>query len=104
MTVDNLVEGWTGDLNYTLYTDGAAFNGTGMTVAAQIYDRSFSLMNPTGKTAWVVAASGTVAFTPADGDIKAERSPYWVRFKVTDGAGKIVLFPTEDAIKWMVRK
>lgn len=101
---DDLVEGWTGPLDFALLTDGAALNGTGLTVTLALRDRSEGVVNVTGNVAWLVQASGTVRFSPSAEDLKAARSPYQARFKVTDGSSKDVFFPNAEPMKWVVRK
>lgn len=101
---DNFVEGQTAAIDYTLYANGSAINGTGLTIGLQVRDRAQALVNPTGKIAWLVAASGTVRYSPAVDDLKAERSPYRVRFTVTDGSGLVSFYPDAEAIQWDVRK
>lgn len=99
-----LVEGWTGPLDFTLLADGAAIDGTGMTVALALRDRNGGLVDVTGKVAWIDAATGTVRYSPAADDLKAHRSPYNARFRVTDGSGKDVFFPNTGADEWTVRQ
>lgn len=102
--MEDLVEGWTGRLTFTLLADGSAFNGTGMTVTLQLRDRDQGVVITTGDVNWVSAAAGTVYFDPAAEDLKSERSPYQARFKVTDASSKDVFFPNADADTWKVRK
>jgi len=103
----NLVEAETKPVDVTLY-DGegvnkVAINGTGLTVTLYLRDRNGGLVNVTGEVAWLVAADGTVRYSPAAGDLKVERSPYAARFKVTDGSGKDAFYPNGPADVWTVR-
>jgi hypothetical protein len=101
---DDLVEGWTGPLDFALSTDGIALDGTGFTVTLILRDRAQGVVNVTGEIAWLAQGGGTVRYSPSVNDLKAERSPYEARFKVTDGNGKDVYFPNADPLKWVVRK
>ena len=88
-----VVEGWTGRLTFTLVANGADLNGTGMTVTDMILTGSDGgLIDTASDFGWVSDAAGTVYYDPDASDFKAERSPYKVRFEVTDGAGKKVYF------------
>lgn len=104
----NLVEGETKPVDVTLYDgEGAtrtAVNGTGLTVTLQLRDRAGAVVNVTGTVAWLVAASGTVRYSPNAEDLKAERSPYEARFLVTDGNNDVAPYPNGEADKWIVRK
>jgi hypothetical protein len=53
---------------------------------------------------WLVQASGTVTYTPGANDLQAMRSPYSARFKVVDGGGGVVYFPSREDDVWKVRK
>lgn len=100
---EHLVEGWTEPVDATLLADGAAINGTGLTVTLALYDRAGARVDVTGKVDWLVAASGTVRYSPAAGDLKAASSPYSARWKVTS-SGKDAFFPNRDADIWTVRQ
>lgn len=104
----NLVDGETKPVDVTLY-DGegasrAALVGTGLTVTMDLRDRTGSIVPFAGKVDWLVAANGTVRYSPAAEDLKAERSPYRVRFKVTDASTKDAFYPNGEADVWTVRK
>lgn len=104
----NLVEAETKPIDVTLY-DGegasrAAIDGTGLTVTLVLRDRSGGVVNVTGEVAWQTQASGIVRYSPSANDLKAERSPYEARFKVTDGSLKDAFYPNGAADVWVVRK
>jgi hypothetical protein len=101
---DDLVEGWSGPLDYTLKINGAAINGIGFTLTIQIRDRANGLVPVTGEVTWADQANGVARYTPASTDLKAERSPYQARFKVTDSFGSDTFFPNAEALVWAVRK
>jgi hypothetical protein len=103
MTLD-LVEGWTGPVPVTLEADGAAQNLTGLTVAAQLYDKDGTAVTTTGDVSVTTAASGEVEWTPDAADLDADLSPYELRFKVTDGSGLDVFFPNKIAVAVVVRR
>lgn len=102
--MEQIVEGWTGNLDFALTADGVAIDGTGSTVTLVLRTRNGMSVPTTGKVAWLAQASGTVRYQPALADLKADQSPYEARFKVTDGSSKDVYFPNGQADAWTVRK
>lgn len=89
-----IVEGWTGRLTFVLKEDGAAMNGTGITVSAlDIIDKEGTVVNTAGDFGWVTAAAGTVYYDPDAADFTADKSPYRVRYQLTDASGKVVWHP-----------
>lgn len=104
METYNLVEGWTDPVDCILKADGVALNLTGITVAMLAYDRANTLLTLTGTVSVPSAATGQVRFTPAATDLLNANSPMKVRWKLTDGAGKVRFIPNADADKWTVRK
>jgi hypothetical protein len=89
-----VVEGWTGRLTFQLYDDGAALNGTGLTVTAlDLVGNDGVAVTTTADFGWLVQASGTVYYDPDAADLTAARSPYKVRYQITDGSGAIVWYP-----------
>ena len=102
MNID-LVEGWTGVLNFQLLADGAAYNLTGLTVALLLRNSGGGPVVTTGDTAIVTATAGKVSYTPDAEDLRAVGSPYYARFSVTNGA-QIVYFANVTPGVWTVRK
>lgn len=104
----NLVEGETKPVDVTLYdgegTSKAAIVGTGLIVTMTLRDRGGALVPVNGNVAWLVAANGTVRYSPAVTDLKAEGSPYQARFKVTDSGLLDAFYPNGEPDKWIVRK
>jgi hypothetical protein len=99
-----VVEGWTKRLTFTLQTDGAAFNGTGMTISNLYITNARGVpIDTAGDFGWVSAAAGTVYYDPDAADFVAGDGPYTVRYEVTDGAGKVVFFPNGQADQIQVR-
>jgi hypothetical protein len=91
----SVVQGETTRLTFTLYADGVAFNGTGCTLSDLIIIGSDDqTLDTSGDFGWVSAAAGTVYYDPDATDLLARQSPYRVRFKVTDGSGKVKYFPS----------
>lgn len=101
--MDELVQGWTDPINHILKADKVIVNLTGMTVALLLYDKLDALVAFTGTVSVPDAAGGKVRFSPAANDFLAASSPYKMRWKVTDGAGKISFFPNQTAYPWIVR-
>lgn len=102
----SVASGWTGRLGpFTLLADGVAVSLTGMTVTLVIRDPDGALVTP-GGTVTVnpdqVANPGKVVYDPAATDFVwvsggPARQPFQIRWKVVDGAGKVVYFPNGDA-------
>lgn len=102
-----LVEGWTERIVETLTTDGAAQNLSGVTVTLMLYDNTDTQIAYGGTAGIDTAADGKVYFDPAAGDLLASKSPYSVRWKVTDGSGKVAYWPagqSDAPVKWNVDK
>ena len=87
-----VVEGWSDGLPFTLYADGVAVDLTGLTVKGVVHDRYGTDVDTTGKVSVTGTTSGQVTWTPATGDLLARKSPYRVRFKVTDMSSEAVYF------------
>ncbi len=104
----NLVEGETKPVDITLYdgegTSQTAVVGTGLTVDLVLRNRVGAQVNVTGEVAWLVAADGTVRYSPAASDLRADNSPYEARVKVTDSGGGVAFYPNGEPDKWIVRK
>ncbi|MEZ5421128.1 MAG: hypothetical protein R2708_27840 [Vicinamibacterales bacterium] len=91
-----IVEGWTDRLSLQLTEDGAAFDGTGLTVSAlDLVDCDGTVVTPGGTVAWLTQASGTIYYDPAAADFVATKSPYRARVLVTDGAGDKRWYPND---------
>lgn len=104
--VVEIVEGWTGPLDWQLQTCSTSFSIAGTDhVAAYIYDRNEVVVTTsTGVITEVTAACGHVRFAPCTScQFKAANSPYTMRFRVQDSAGTVVFFPNADAIYLKVR-
>ena len=96
-----IVEGWSGALPFTLNADGTPVDLTGMTV--HIVLRSSTGYTPIkDTTAGIVVSTsetGRVSYAPATSSgnlFLASKTPYSVRFRVTDALTRIVYFPNGD--------
>lgn len=102
---ENLVEGWTERIREVLKDNGIAIDlTTAQSVELLLYDKDGELVDFDGTSGIDTALTGIVYFDPADGDLLAAKSPYSVRWKVTDGPGKVFMVPQEVADQWDVRK
>lgn len=101
--VVELVEGWTGPLEFQLLADGTAQDLTGMTVELILKDSEGTAITTTGDITVTGAATGEVTYAPDSADLAAAASPLASRFKVTDGSGKVVYFPSGEPDRWFVR-
>lgn len=99
---DVFVQGWTERIKYALARDGVALDLTGLSVALVGQDKNGNAIAFTGSVGIDTALTGLVYFDPAVTDLVMANAPYHVRWKVTDGAGKIAYFPRADALRWDV--
>lgn len=101
---DDLVEGWTGDLDFFLRADGDVPENSmaGMSVELVMKDASGNQINTTGNCSIVDADTWKVRYAPDSGDLV--EGSYNARFKVTDGDGKVVYFPSRAWMQWRVRR
>jgi hypothetical protein len=102
--MQHFTEGWTTPIEYQLKKNGAAFNATGMTVETILTDKDKVEITEVGSTAWSDAANSIVKYSPAASDLTAARSPMGIRWKVTDGAGKIAFFPQGEPEELVVHR
>ena len=103
----SIVEGWTDTIGpFTLKVDGTALNLTGYTVALQIRRPSGTVVTAGGTLTVSTQSGGTVGqvtYVPVaadfdwDATVDRTKQSHSVRFKVTDGNGKIVYFPNAEA-------
>lgn len=98
-----LVAGWTGPLDFQLLADGAPQNLTGMAVEMLLKTSGGDIIDTSGDLALLDAPAGKVRFSPDPADLVATASPLVSRFKVTDGLGKVVFFPSGEPDDWKVR-
>ena len=95
-------EGWTGAIQRTLTADGAAIDGTGLTVSLGLRDRAGALVPTTGNVSWLSQGAGTVTFSPASGDLVAAKGPYTAKWKATDSSSDDVFFPDGEPETWKI--
>ena len=98
MAID-LVEGWTGSLEWQLKKDLVVVDLTGLTTCAILRDNDGTLISTTCADAvqYLTAACGHLGFYPSTGTFVHAQQPYQIRFKVTDGFGLVVFFPSGAA-------
>ncbi len=97
-----IVEGWTKRLGpFTLKVDDAPFSLEGFAVELRLrpsVGKRYS--DTTGnvvKDPDQATNPGQVYYDPDAEDFRAKSSPYALHWKVTDGDGKVVFFPSGDA-------
>jgi hypothetical protein len=104
MAVFELVEGWTGPLDFVLKADGVVVDLTGMTVDLLLTGKDGSAIDTTADVTVPTPASGLVRYSPDAADVLLSKTPLKARWKVTDGAGKVVFFPNGMPDIWQVYK
>ena len=90
----SLIEGWTYPIEYELLAAGTAADLSGCSVEMVLRDRRWRGSTTTGEVDIYDTTGGKVRFLPGTtGDLVRSKSPYSVRFKITDGTGNISYFP-----------
>lgn len=102
MTYD-IVETTTHAIKFQLLEDLVPIDVTGCTVTLLLTDRSGTTVAAPGAVTVVDSTSGTVQFVPTDATIfVATASPYYARWKIVDGSGKISFVPTSNKDVWNI--
>ena len=98
-----LVEGHTGVIDEILKANGAAVNLTGMTVELVLQTADGAFVDTATDVTVETPAEGVVRYTPDAADLLATDTPHVARWKVTDGNGHVVFFPSEAGEVWEVQ-
>lgn len=97
-----ITEKQTAALGFQLLEGGSPLNLTGVTVVVLITDNTGAVIS-TGTVTVTDAANGKVSWTPGStADLVAANSPYYVRWKLTDGSGKIKYVPSALRDVWEI--
>lgn len=92
--MDPLPEGTSEPYDVALFDDGAALVGTGLDVELVIVtSEGEDVGSPAPTAAWLNQTTGTVRITGAE---ILTLGQYAVRFKLTDGGGKVGYVPNKD--------
>jgi len=96
----SIVEGWSGALPFTLKADGTPVDLTGLTVKIVLKTSQGSIVKDTTAGITVTGStSGQLEYAPAtsSGDLfLASKTPYRIRFRVTDALAKTAYFPNDE--------
>lgn len=98
------MEGWTAPLDWVLKTNGMPQDVRDMTVEAVIKTAGGVRISTTDDVVVTLSTGGLVRLNADQVDFRAYRSPYTLRFLVTDVGGKIAYFPSGEPITIRVRK
>ena len=98
----DITQGWTKVLGpFVLKNDGAALDLTGLTVRLMLRGKGLNVFIPASGQITVdpdqVTNRGHVYYKPGATDWRADRTPYAVKWELTDGAGDIVFVPNGEA-------
>ena len=89
--------------DFQLLADGNPLDGTGLLLELLVADFRRQPVPIGGSVNWSEAASGRVRYYPLVTDLPLERSPYFVRWSVTDPSGRRAFFPNGDlSDTWIV--
>lgn len=100
----DLVEGWTGPIDYDLLADGTPVNASssnGDVVSLVLHNRAGTTVSTTGDVTFLTSSTGRVRYLPGVNDLVAQASPYRARFRIENN-GQIVFFPSGPAEQWTV--
>lgn len=98
--VFEIVEGRTAPLKFTLLGDSVGIERDGATVSnCYLTGNDGTEVDTTAKFDWDPDTDddGDVFYAPDAADFVAAKSPYRLRFEVTDGTGKVLPIPDGDA-------
>jgi uncharacterized phiE125 gp8 family phage protein len=98
-----LVEGHTGVIDEVLKSNGEAVNLTGMTVELMLQTALGALVDTAGNVTVPTPLAGVVRYAPDAADLLATQTPHVARWKVTDGNGHVVFFPSDAGEVWEVQ-
>lgn len=99
----SIVEGWSGALPFTLKADGVGVDLTGLTIQIVLRANDGTIVKETSAgiaLSTSASTAGELTYAPAtsSGDLfVASKTPYRVRFKVTDALTKTVFFPNDES-------
>lgn len=96
-----LVQGWTQRIIYQLKQDGAPMPLTGLTVDMLLYDATGKPVVFAGTADVLDEPTGKVYFDPAPADLVKLKSPYSVRWRITNGPN-VTFFPNSAPEQWTV--
>lgn len=101
----NLVEEWTEEVPFTLREDGqVAPYDSSTSVELDLHDKFGQRVTPTG-TLTRLPDSALVGWVPGAGDLLETRSPYSLRFKLTDAdTARVRFYPNGTPVLVRVHK
>jgi hypothetical protein len=106
MPLVQLVQGWTGRLDFQLLADAAGIQlSTSDTVQPWLFDRNCDeVATSSGDITVITASCGVVGYSPkTTGTLLGGLSDYTLRFRVKDTNDDYVFFPNEDPITLQIR-
>lgn len=89
-----IVEGWTGQLDFQLLADGDPVDLSGMNVEMILTRYDGTVVDTVGDIVVFDELAGKVRYLPDTAELLATASPLQFRFKVTDGTSKTVYYPS----------
>jgi hypothetical protein len=98
-----VVEGATEPLDFGLTvrlygaTANTAIDVTGLTVQIVLKDgRNVLVKDTSSGISFTNSTAGLIRYSPSSNDFVAVKTPYRIRFRVTDGGGKTLYHPNTD--------
>lgn len=103
MATYDIVEGSSNDLEFQLLEAGAPISLSGLIVTLLLEDRTGTTVSSPGTVTVTDAATGKVKLTPTNSSVfVAADGPYYARWKLVDGTGKISFVPTSNRDVWNI--
>jgi hypothetical protein len=95
-------QGTTEPQGFELSADGAVVNLTGLTVGIEVKDKDKTIVTSPGTVSVVNASLGLVQLVPNPAKFSVAKSPYFVRWTVTNGASMFKVPNSLIADIWQV--
>lgn len=102
MATYDFVAGTTAPIDFQLLENGVPIDLSTITVALLLEDRTGTTVSA-GSVSILSATLGKVRLIPTDTTtFDASKGPYYARWKLTDGTGKISYVPTSNRDVWNI--
>lgn len=99
----NIIAGTTADLKFQLFESGMPIDLSGISVSLLLEDHRGVAIRAPGIVSVDVAATGEVKLVPASATtFVAANGPYYARWQLTDGFGKVSYVPTSIRDVWNI--
>lgn len=99
----DIVEGSSNNIQFQLLESGTAINLTGFTVTLLLDNRAGIAVAAPGTVTIIDAVNGKVQLAPTNTAVfVATAGPYYARWKIVDGSGKVSFVPSSTRDTWNI--